>query len=452
MDDKARSEAYSKHLGLFYMEPTDIGVDSYHFIDFPSSSTEDGDIIEFHIPNNSGDYIDLQKTRLFLRCQILKGDSTTITKPYMKTVTTEEGNEKTEEYIPDEARVSVATLFIASLFRQCQVTLSGLTFSPYVSTNYSSKAFLDTVFFTDDKERHTELRKGLWYKDDFESVSDSDPYSTNNTGLYQRHAFVKNSKKFSISGKIYSDLFEIPKFLLSNVELGIKLWKNDPTFCLISSNTHLPSYKVKIHEATLSLCFVRPTPSLVLAQAKLLKTYDAVYTFTSSIIRTISMAKGERSRVISDIFQGDVPTILIVGLLSTESYMGNYSKPPFVFLPHGLSFIAYSIDGNYVPFGPLQPKYVNDHFEDSDVAQAYSTLFSGSLKPNISPEEFVESLNLYVFEVNKIRRGTKQLQKRGFTRLSLDFSRPLAEPTTLLLYGRFPSSFRITESRKVHML
>jgi hypothetical protein len=199
------------------------------------------------------------------------------------------------------------------------------------------------------------------------------------------------------------------------------------------------------------LCFINPSPSLLLAQAKLLTNYDAIYNYTSSIIKTISLAQGDRYHVVSNVFQGDIPSILIVGLLSTESYMGNYLKPPFIFLQYGLSFIGYSIDGNYVPHGPLQPKYVTDKYEDSDCAQAYSTLFSGSLRPDITPEEFVESLNLYVFEVNKVRKGTRSLQKRGFARLSIDFSQPLPSPTTLLLYGKFPSTFRINESRNIRM-
>ena len=450
-DVNSGAESYTSRLALFYNEPTDIGIEGHHFVDFPSSSTEDGDIIEFQIPNNSGEYIDLQKTRIFLRCQLLNNDSTLIAKPYMKTVTNDEGVERHVEVIPDEARVCVSTLFVASMFRQCQITLNNVTFSPYVSTNYPYKGFLDTIFFSNDMERKTELRKGLWYKDDYENIMDTDPITTNNNSLFHRYAYVKDSKKFSISGKIYSDLFEIPKYLLSNIEMGIKFWKNDSTFCLISSNTNSPSYKVKIHEAKLSICFVKPSPSLILAQAKLLKNYDAIYNYTSSVIKTVSLPKGDRGHVISNVFQGDIPNVFIVGLLSTESYMGNYLKPPFVFQPYGLSFIGYSIDGNYVPHGPLQPKYVTDKFEDSDCAQAYASLFSGSLKPDITPEEFVESLNLYVFEVSKIRKGTRNIQKRGFTRLSIDFSKPLPAPTTLMLYGRFPSSFKVDASRSVRM-
>ena len=116
-----------------------------------------------------------------------------------------------------------------------------------------------------------------------------------------------------------------------------------------------------------------------------------------------------------------------------------------------ISFIAYSVDGNYIPFHPLQPKYVEDKYEDSDWAQAYSTLFSGELDPDISPEEFVESLNLYVFEINKIRKGTRSRQKRCYSRLSIEFISPLPTPTTLLLYGQFPSSFSVNKSHIIRM-
>ena len=75
-----------------------------------------------------------------------------------------------------------------------------------------------------------------------------------------------------------------------NISYLILKWElnfgNDSTFCLISSNTKSPSYKVKIHEAKLSICFVKPSPSLILAQAKLLKNYDAIYNYTSSVIKT----------------------------------------------------------------------------------------------------------------------------------------------------------------------
>ncbi len=160
-------EAYVKNLGLFYIEPTNIGINDYHFMDYSLTSTEDGDIIEFNIPNSSGNYIDLRKTRIHLKCQILQVDSTEVPKTSIRTRTVD-GEEERYENIPDAARMCITNLFIASVFRQCQVSLNNINFSPNVSTNYAYKDFLDTIFFTSEKDRKTELRGGLWMKDDYE--------------------------------------------------------------------------------------------------------------------------------------------------------------------------------------------------------------------------------------------------------------------------------------------
>jgi hypothetical protein len=108
----------------------------------------------------------------------------------------------------------------------------------------------------------------------------------------------------------------------------------------------------------------------------------ATYNFKSSINKTISLGTGDRSHVVNNCCSGDIPNLLIVGLISTESYMGNYSTNPWVFLPYSLSCIGYPINGTCLPHGPLQPTFVTDKYQDSDFAQTYST-----------PEEFVQCLN-----------------------------------------------------------
>ena len=86
-----------------------------------------------------------------------------------------------------------------------------------------------------------------------------------------------------------------------------------------------------------------------------------------------------------------------------------------------------------------------------DCVKTYASLFSGSLTSDITPERFVESLNLYVFEVSKVKKGTRNIQRGGLTWLSIDFSQPLPAPMTLILYGRFPASFRVDASCSIRM-
>ncbi len=88
-------------------------------------------------------------------------------------------------------------------------------------------------------------------------------------------------------------------------------------------------------------------------------------------------------------FSGDIPSVLLIGLVSMEGYIGNYNQNPFVFLPFSLSFIAYSIDGGCTPYIPLQPRFVSHKYQDSDFVQIYSTLFVDHLSPDITPENLL---------------------------------------------------------------
>ncbi len=90
-----------------------------------------------------------------MKYQIIQGDSTDFHKTRIRTRTVD-GEEEQYEHIPDTARVCVTNLFIASVFRQCQVSLNNIIFSLYVSVNYEYKGFLDTIFFTSEEERKTE--------------------------------------------------------------------------------------------------------------------------------------------------------------------------------------------------------------------------------------------------------------------------------------------------------
>ncbi len=109
--------------------------------------------------------------------------------------------------MPDEARVCITNHFIASVFRQCKVTLNNVNFSPYVSTKYAYKGFLDSIFFTTDYTQRCEPQGGMWIKDDYEWCKDRDPFTTSNTGLFADYGYCRDSKWFILKGKIFSDLF-----------------------------------------------------------------------------------------------------------------------------------------------------------------------------------------------------------------------------------------------------
>lgn len=71
--------AFSNRLALFHNLPTDAGVEQRELIDVrPVGSTSHGGVIEFNLSAAITCYLDLLRTRLFLRARILHDDGTVL--------------------------------------------------------------------------------------------------------------------------------------------------------------------------------------------------------------------------------------------------------------------------------------------------------------------------------------------------------------------------------------
>ena len=77
MDFKAAesSDAHGEGLALFGLPQTNTAVQNIEWIDYrPVSQLTSSSVIEFNIPGNSINYIDLRNTRLHLKVQIVDKD------------------------------------------------------------------------------------------------------------------------------------------------------------------------------------------------------------------------------------------------------------------------------------------------------------------------------------------------------------------------------------------
>lgn len=60
---------------------------------------------------------------------------------------------------------------------------------------------------------------------------------------------------------------------------------------------------------------------------------------------------------IDDVFQGDIPESLVVGLVSSRAYSGDYTLNPYNFQHFNCNFAAFYVDGKSVPTNPIEPNY-----------------------------------------------------------------------------------------------
>lgn len=442
-------EAHTSRLDIFSEYPVDTGIESVQIMEIrPTATSSQGTCIEINCPNTTSSYIDLYNTKLHVKAQILDAKGDII--PAEKVQTGEDGS---EERVANEAgKYCIGDMFLSTMFRQVDVSLQQYCLTPYTGTNYPYKAYMDLLFFSSDEYRNGEANNMMYFGQYhyYEAMEDLDPATTDNLALSNAWEYCMNSRVFDMEGHIFADPCQsIDRYILDNVTLNMKFYKSDPAFCLSSGADNNHNYTVKIVDMYLKVPFVKPTAAVLLAQARLLKDHNAIYPFESSVIKSFSLGMGERSTVLSDFFNGDIPSYLIFGMVSTNAYMGDLKSNCFKFNHFGLNYLSCQLDGHSIPQGPLYPKFVKDSYQLSNIASAYSNIFLGQVKPCISRSEFCEGTTLFSFEISKTRKGCKTPQKRGFLKLEVHFKNALTEGITILLYGRFQSEFQIDSSRNI---
>ena len=90
-----------------------------------------------------------------------------------------------------------------------------------------------------------------------------------------------------------------------------------------------------------------------------------MYLYVSTSCKIASLYNGQYSQSESNLFQGDAPSQLIIGFVSSEAFSGNYKKSPFNFQPFDCNFLALYVDGQSYPAKPLQPNFTEENYVEA---------------------------------------------------------------------------------------
>ena len=414
------NDCHQAQLNLFTKTPSDTSLKSKEWIEYkPTNQINDTSAINFSITAQSSAYVDLKSSVLNVKLRLTNGDGTPM----------------------NEAIVAgLVNTPLHSIFRQVDVTFQQTPLS-HSGNNYPYKAYIDTILKTNENVQKGELTSQLFYKD---VGPDTDDAKTGpNSGLFNRSLATKGGKVVDLEGSLLIDVFQQPKLLLNGVSIGIKLWPSLDSFKLIT-DTIKADLKVQIVDASFRLCVQRIDGGLMMAHEKMIKMEPAIYPYLKSDIKTTSIASGQYSFSVDDVFQGLVPCKLIVGLVSSAAYMGDYRKNPFYFRDYDCSSVGFYVDGQSYPSQPLRPNYEANQYIDS-----YRTLTTSRKDVNIDRYNYTEGYCLYVLEVDPYY--SFNIKRKGHCRLEMKFAKPLPESVTLILYATFPEILHIDASRSVYV-
>ena len=275
----------------------------------------------------------------------------------------------------------------------------------------------------------------------------TDPTTTPiNAGLIKNNNIAKGSALVDMVGPVYTNVFQLSRFLLNEVEVRLKLFQSKNAFRLMTGEK-MTKYKVIITDVLLKAAMVGVSAGLLEPHAQALRSKLAIYPLTKTDVKTFAVAKGQYNMNLDDIFQGRIPDRVVLGITSSSTYAGHLEKNAFNF-----EFMCLYANGQSVPAKALQPKFSSSNYMD-----AYQTLFSGTgiagkdAGLGISREAYAKGYTLVVFDLSSeiVDAGVQAVQKQGNLQLEIRFASALTESINVILYASFPGEIRIDQARSV---
>lgn len=416
-------------LDLFEKNFMQLAIENSAFIEVqPVSSISQRGPIEFLVSGSSSEkYIDPSQIFLHLKAKIVKRDGTSI---------------------PAGAKVTPINYILNTAFASMQVSLND---RPILNdANYAYKAYLESLLFTSRDARESYLTSALFFKDT-EKMDDYDPSTTENAGLIKRNALSSESKEMDLIGKLHFDLGQQSKLLINGVNLKIKFERAKDSFCLLADKS---DYKLQILEASLYIRKVQVSPSVIVGHAKALEGGNIQMNFRRSEVKSFTIGSGVQSHSISNVFLGEIPSIVVLGLVGNQNFNGHEKKNPFNFVHANLNYICLRKDGITFPTKPYSPI-----FDKSIYARNYFSLFTdlnkfsnGSSNIDITYDSYSKGFTFYCYDLTSDFSGdmthTSPPENSNLS-IEMKFSEALQETMTLIVYYQIPVTIQIDKSRSI---
>ena len=363
---------------------------------------------------------------------------------------------KTTNNSPVDAAVAVAPInnTLHSLFSQIDVSLNDVNVSS-ATTTYPYRAYIETHLNYGTDAKKSRLQAAMYFIDDNLTVSNPIPDSSSarNMGLKRRHGICTAKPTFDMIGPLHVDVFNQSKYMLNGVTMKVRMTRSKDSFVLMAKSDVTESFKVEILPAKLFVRKLKITPSLCLAHERILQQKTAKYHITRVECKVIHLPQGQKSFTHDNLFLGQLPKRIVLGLVDNRAFNGDISLNPYNFQHCNLNYLAVHLDGQQGPWAPLQPS-----FSGSSYTQFYTQFTGGDgissdTGNTIGREQFVNGHALYCFDLTPDLSSSCghhfSVTKSKNLRLELAFEVALSITGNVLVYSEFDNVIEIDKDQKV---
>lgn len=446
------SEECSKsELDLFTIPPTQVAVEDSVWDEIkPHPMFSDG-VITFDLTGDSSSYLDLSDTELWVKLILQKKVPNSA--DYTNAVFSE--TDKTKNSL-----IAPVNNIIHSLFQQVQIYLNGKEVEN-TNSNYAYKAYLANLLSYNKEAKTTFLESEGFFKDtagEMDSLTLVETPATTvgtvvtpgatvkNLGYKARWDLFKANQPVQLRGRLHCDIFNINRYMLSNVNITIKLTRTKPEFCLMGVGA---DHKITVSDTFIRVRRVKIAPSIMVDHAMALEKTTAKYPIKRVVVKQFTLPYNASTATISGIQTGIMPSRVVVGFLDNLAYTGSLETNPFNFKHLNIKHLTLKLSSRSIPYsGGIAMDYEGGCYQ-----QAYRTLYQNIRERgnDISYADFKKGYTLYAFDLSPdLCTGEHfNLFKDGALDLDIEFKDSIDKSITSIFYLEFDNIIEITKQRNI---
>jgi len=399
--------------------------------------TDVGTPIIIDVPEAEGMYTDLGSSYLALAISIITG---TDQAPVALSSTA-------------APKLALVNLGLSSLFKDLALFINNQKVEGD-SQLYAYKAYMYNLLAASTATKAHQLASCGWIDDEAKKYDD-----VTNAGYVARREWTKSTNSVSkicyLAGPLSLDVAMQKQYLTDQMKLSFKFSRNSHAFALQSFEIDSlnDTYKIRFHSMSLWLRRVRVDPSVIVGHLRGLGSQNAIWKYPAFKVLTTFHVKGISNISIPSATPGIYPKCIFVGMLENDAFNGKMTKNPFKFQHYNVSKIGFMMNGQHVPSTPYEPDFANEN-----VLREYLSLYLATGKFGIHEDDngllaadFCHGCTIFpfTFAPDLSLDGFAQPIRMINIRLDINFSKPLHENITLMLFCLCDTLFEFTSSRLV---
>lgn len=407
---------------MFLKKEALVGIQSTfsHYIEPVRPPAQTDNEFIFELPNTGSSYIDLKNTELYVR-GCLKGRS--------------------GQDIQADEKVVVSNNFIHTLFESVTINI-GHNQTEIFSANHPYKAYMRQLIRND--VRTPNLRNEGMQIEATSTLYDSD-YDMGEG----RKLWTQGSRSVEFLGKTLLDFFQTDGYLMPATPVRIKYRKSRDAFYVVTDPALKDQeYNFVIEKIALFMPCMNIVPALTPLLEMQTEHVPAQYEYDALHMKQFSVPQGTIVRKFTRIFEGKIPTKLIVGFFKQDAFSGQRDLSPFMTYPIDLRQISLAVNGVVL-------REINTHFENNLYIEAYRRLTdwmnATGKKYFIDYENFKNGYRYFCFNLLENCPSNadcvEQTMQQGYADISIQLGEPLSDHCLMLVFYESSETVEITRDR-----